>query len=204
MRIESFDYSINFSPTIIPQYNTATRLQTLINQKQVWYDANHTQFWEDWYTNVYNLITANDFGLCVWSIILDAPYLINYNIVDKPVWGFNKDPSENHNKNFSWGTFAVASGSRIYLTTEDQRLFLRLRYFKLTTRPTIPAINIFLDLLFNDPDGPYQGGAWAIDNLDMSMKYVFNCNISNALFAAIQLYDVLPHPDCVALDYEAL
>lgn len=204
MRIEEFDYSIDFQPTIIWQYNSAQRLQSLISQKQAWYDVNHTQFWQDWYNNVYNLVTADTFGLSVWSIILNAPFLINIDDLSKPTFGFNTDPSTNHNKNFTHGTFANVDESRIILSVEDQRIFLRLRYYKLVCRPTIPNTNQFLDLIFNDPNGIYQGGAWAVDGFDMTMTYVFNCNISDSLFEAIQTYDMLPHPDGVLLYYESL
>lgn len=203
MRIQQFDYSVNFGNSILWQYDKSPNFNSLVSQKQAWYNVNHTQFWQDWYTNVFNLITANDFGLCVWSIILNAPFLIRQKNPNSNIFGFNTVPSSNHNKNFEWGTFAdVPVGSA--LTMEEQRIFLRLRYFKLITDCTIPAINIFLDSIFNDPEGIYQGGAWALDGLDMTMTYVFNCPISNSLLEAIKVYDMLPHPTGVFLNYEVL
>ena len=203
MRIEEFDYSVNFTPSILWQYNNSPKFKSLVSQKQAWYDVNHTQFWENWYTNVFNLITANDFGLCVWSIILNVPFLIRQVNPNSNIFGFNTVPSSNHNKNFERGTFADVP-VRAALSTEEQRIFLRLRYFKLISDCTTATINPFLDLLFNDPDGIYQGGAWVLDNLDMTMTYVFNCPISNSLLEAIKIYDVLPHPTGVFLNYEVL
>lgn len=201
MRIEEIDYSIDLTQAILWQYSSSPNLLSLINSKQEWYDTNQTEFWEDWYTDVFNLLTANNFGLSVWSIILDIPYLVLDNNNDKPIWGFNELPTINHYVNFNRGTFADISSSRIVLSIEDQRIFLRLRYFQLTNDGTIPLINEFMDLIFNDPAGIYQGGAWALDNFDMTMTYVFACGISQSLLQALIAYDVLSRPDGVELNY---
>lgn len=204
MNIEQIDNSIDLTQSILWQYNNATNINGLINDKQAWYDTNQTGFWEDWYTHVFNLITANNFGLIVWCIILNLPFLVLIEPVTKPIWGFNINPSENSNVNFTRGTFAPGTSSRIILTTEEQRLFLRLRYFQLVSYGDIIFTNNFLDLLFNDPDGLYVGGAWVLDNFDMTMTYVFNCPISNPLLQALEQYDVLPRPAGVSLMYEVL
>jgi len=80
---------------------------------------------EDWYTNVFNLQTANDFGLAVWSQILSLPLFGKYkpDPPDKPIWGFGTN-----NQNFGHGNFTFNSGG-INLTTEEKRLVLKLRYF---------------------------------------------------------------------------
>src|SRR5271170_3537397 len=90
MNIELFDYSVNLLQAILWQYNTAENLQSLLNQKQTWYDVNQEQFWTDWYNNVFNLQTCNDFGLAVWSYILNIPLFLQSDPdVDRPLWGFS-------------------------------------------------------------------------------------------------------------------
>ena len=197
MRIQSIDYSVNLTQAILWQYNAAENLQAIINKKQEWYDVNQTEFWENWFDDVFNLQTANDFGLSVWSIILGMPFLIATQPLG-PVWGFNEVPLINTNQNFEHGNFS-SRGGRIVLNTEDQRLLLQLRYYQLTSRGERPRTNQFLDLLFNNPDGLYQGGAWMLENLDMTIDYVFNCAISEGLLNAIIIYDVLPQPTGVAI-----
>lgn len=204
MRIEEIDYSIDLTQSILWQYDSAPNIKSLITQKQDWYNTYQSEFWSNWYTDTFDLITANNFGMSVWSIILDIPYLILGGANDKPIWGFNELPTVNHYVNFDRGTFADVSSSRIILSAEDQRIFLRLRYFQLTCDGTIPLINEFLDVIFNDPAGIYQGGAWALDNFDMTMTYVFNCLISGSLLQALALYDVLPRPVGVSLTYIVL
>jgi hypothetical protein len=192
MKIEQIDYSVNVLKTILWQYENAENISQLIKNKQNWMTQQHTQFWEYWYTTVFDLTTANDFGLSVWSIILNVPYLVQETSFG-PVWGFNQIPLININQNFLNGNFGHQAG-RVVLTTEEQRLFLRLRYYQLVSRGGRLQTNQMLDSLFNDPNGLYQGGAWVIDNLDMTITYVFNCPISIALLNVLKFYDVLPRP----------
>jgi len=203
MQIQDFDYSIDVEQVILWQYTQAPNLKALVADEQAYIDINHSQFWSSWYDDVFNLLTANDFGLSVWSIILDVPYLITAQGGVKPIWGFDQLPPLNNYVNYERGNFARGS-SRIILTTEEQRFFLRLRYFQLTTDGCITSINNFLNLLFDDPNGLYQGGAWIIDNLDMTAEYVFNCPISTGLLTAIVTYGVLPKPAGVRLEYTVL
>lgn len=198
MKIQEIDYSINLKQAVITQYGSADNLRQIVEKKQQWYDANQTQFWQDWFNDVFNLATANNFGMSVWCIILGLPYLIKEPGDIGPVWGFNEIPQVNDNKNFSHGNFADHIG-KIALEPEDQRIFLQLRYYQLTSRGDRLTTNQALDRLFNNPDGPYQGGAWMIDNLDMTIDYVFNCGISQGLLNALIVYDVLPRPAAVKI-----
>ncbi len=66
-----------YDPTITRalkwQHNKAPKITSLINQKQGWYDRYNTQFWSQWEETVFDLRTANPFGLVVWCIILGLP-----------------------------------------------------------------------------------------------------------------------------------
>lgn len=198
MKIEQADYTVDVLQSILWQYDAAEKIQTLIQKKQDWYDAQHTQFWEQWYTNVFDLSTAVAFGLSVWSIILGVPYFIQIGEDPGPIFGFNEVPLINDNMNFGNGNFSPLSG-QIILNVEDQRLLLQVRYYQLISRGSRTQTNEFLNTLFNNPDGPYQGGAWMIDSLNMTIDYVFNCPISDSLLNVFKLYDVLPRPSGVRI-----
>lgn len=192
MNIQLFDFSVNLIQALLWQYDDATTLQSLITSKQNWYTQNQTDFWTSWITDVFNLQTANDFGLAVWSIILGLPLFIavHPDPDDKPIFGFD-DLSY---QNFDNGTFANPTGSYV-LTTAQKRIMLQLRYFQLITRGAIPEINAFLAFVF----GP--GQVYAMDGLDMSMVYVFTSYIDPNLFAAIVQYDILARPAGVRIRY---
>lgn len=202
MRIEQPDFSINLTQVLQWMRNNAVNLSQMIENEQTWYTENYTEFWQNWVQDVFDLRTANAFGCAVWCIILNIPYFLQIvPPLDQPVWGFNLEPPVNNNVNFENGNFAAPNYPKYVLTLEEQRIVLRLRYFQLITRGAIPEINAFLDLIFNDPDGILQGGAWAIDDFDMTMLYTFNCPISVNLFRVLTEYDILPRPAAVELEY---
>lgn len=94
MRIQAFDYSIDLLQAILWQYNDAAKLQSLLEQKQTWYDEQYSEFWEDWYRDVFDLRTANDFGLSVWAILLNIPLTITTNLSPSAnIWGFGPYPT---------------------------------------------------------------------------------------------------------------
>ena len=71
--IQSFDFSVNLLQALLWEYNEASNLQSILTQKQAWYNTNQSNFWNNWIVNVFDMRTANEFGLTVWSIILDLP-----------------------------------------------------------------------------------------------------------------------------------
>lgn len=191
MNIQAFDFSVNILEALLWQKNDAVKLQALLQQKQDWYNVNYTQFWQDWYTNVFNLQTANDFGLSVWSIILNLPLVI------EPV----PDPSRKtfgfgpYRKNFNNGNFSdVNSPTR--LTTEEKRLLLRLRYWQLVSRGAIPETNQFLSDVF-----AALGVVYVLDGLNMTITALFKFSPSAKLRQLLKLYDLIPRPSGVGIKY---
>lgn len=189
--IQTFDYSVDLMQALLWQYNDAERLQKLIEQKQAWYDANQQAFWDSWVVDVFDLRTANDFGLSVWSIILNQPLVVDTgsDSPDKPIFGFGV-----YYKNFNRGNF-TKSGGNIGLSTEQKRMILRLRYFQLVTRGAIPEINVFLASIFGT-----MGKVYVTDNYDMTANYIFEFEPSSQLMLIIDKFDLLPRPAGVELN----
>lgn len=185
--IKEFDYSINLLRSINWRFDKTVKLRGLVQNKQNWIDENHTQFWTDWYTDVFDLRTANDFGLSVWAFILDVPIFVFSPSSNAPVFGFSTN-----NQNFGRGNFAGATSTVIPLTTEQLRLALRMRFYQLHTDGSVPHINAFLNHLFGD-----QGVAYVRDNRDMSIDYIFNFALPSNLAFVLQRYDILPTPQGV-------
>ena len=214
MRIEEFNYSVNLLQAILWQYDEATNLLSLINKKQDWYNINQTQFWTDWYNNVFNILTANQFGLSVWSYILNVPLYVDNPPEDplKPIWGFNDNSAypilENTYFNFGNGNFST-KGQIINLSLEEQRFLLRLRYFQLctngivsnkTTDPVVTSINSFLNYLCDTSEIDYDGTIYALDGLDMTITYVITePDFPQQLLEVIQILDLFPRPTGVEI-----
>ena len=208
MKIETFDYNIDILAVLIWQYENAENLKTLIINKNVWTAIYGTLFWDGWYENVFNLATANLFGLTIWSILLDLPLFVPTSPPDPttPIWGFNEivpppPPGPppyvtvNDNVDFDLGNLAGALVVPI-LTEDEQRVAIQLKYYQLVSRGAVTEVNKFLNYIFGS-----MGGAWMIDNFDMTITYQFGFSISSVLLSVIASYELLPKPAGVNINY---
>lgn len=189
--IQLFDTDVNVTEALLWQYNEALRLQSLLQEKQAWYAQNQAAFWDEWLHDVFDLRTANLFGLSVWAIILGQPII--FNNVGNPAqipWGFN---SHVFHTNFNRGNFVSTSGYTYVLSEAGARVALKLRYFQLTSSGTVPETNRMLKYVFGD-----QGLAYLVDNGNMTQTYVFTFALSAELEFLFKNFDVLPRPAGVA------
>ena len=196
--IQSFDFQVDVLRGLIWQYNNAQRLMGLLERKQTFYDEQHRDFWRDWIRDVFDIRTANDFGLSVWGKILNLP--LAEQEFDSPddylaftfsdVVGIDATlPTSN----FSNGNFATTTGL-VSLNTEQKRLLLRLRYFELISTGTVPEINRFLNVLFDDSNLL----AYVRDNNNMTIDYVFGRLPNSEVLYVLQNFDALPRPSAVS------
>ena len=189
-KVQDFDFSVDLLRALLWQYEDATGLQSIISAKSDWHSINQTQFWRDWRRDVFDLTTANDFGLAVWAIILDVP--LNYELPGtgaRGVFGFGA-----FNLNFERGNFGRDASGTQALTTAQKRLVLRLRYFQLISDGTIPHTNFVLQTVF--------GQGYALDRLDMTLTYVFPSGLASEVRAVLQEFDLLPRPSAVRVNIE--
>ncbi len=185
-RIQPLDFFTDLSLALLWQYDRAARLKSLVASKQGWYDAQHSGFWSDWIRDVFDLRTANDFGLTVWAQILNLPLLAFAPASgDREVFGFG-----DYNLNFENGNFGRDVDAALSLSTEQRRLALRLRYFQLVTRGTVPEVNAFLAVLFGD-----EGSVYVLDDLNMEYAtYVFAFLPDPSVTFVLEQFDLLPRP----------
>jgi hypothetical protein len=180
---QDLDFSVDLLQCLLWQYNDADALQSLLTSKETWYSEAQAAFWNDWVRDVFDLRTANAFGLTVWAAILGMPLVIPSGpSIVKPNWGFGAN-----NVGFTQGNFAAAK-SATTLTPEEARLVLRLRYFQLTTRGAVTEVNAFLAEVF----GP--GVVHCETTGGMECGYIFSTPLSAAVELVLTTFDVLPRP----------
>lgn len=194
--IQEIDNSVDLMKSILWQYNDAVRLQKILELKQLWYDENHTQFWDNWIVDVFDLKTANNFGLSVWAIILDVPLSFTAPPSDANKIGFGFGTQR---KNFNHGNFKRKTGGGVMLTLEQKRLVLQLRYFQLTTNCGILEVNKFMAYLFGP--NPDFGLVYVRDNLNMTCTYVFSFYPPSQLQLVLDEFDLMPRPTGVKFNY---
>lgn len=190
--IQQFNYDINLLQFIFWQYDNPSdeNIAQLIQDKNTELQRLHGDFWVDWYDNVFNLDTVNEFGISVWSYILDIPLINTHPIPTKVGWGFG-----DKHKNFDHGNFNQNPEGVSLLTNEQRIIILKMKYRKLTTRGTIPEANIILDESFGD-----LGLVYMQDNLDMSVDIVFDFLIPEWILFILSEFDILPVPAGVSFN----
>lgn len=193
-RIQPFDPSVNVMPSVLWQYENAEKFVQLIQSQQSWIDENQNLFWTDWYRDVFDVDTANTFGLSVWARILNVPLSVATEpTVGNTSWGFGAN-----RVNFNRGNFGRDREGQITLTLEQQRLVIKLRLAQIITRPTAYYINEVLDAVLNTP----TQHVYAYDTLDMEfIVYVFDFQPSSQLQFILQNYDLLPRPSGVGVQW---
>lgn len=191
--VQDFDSSVNLMQAILWQYEDAEKLKAIARAKQEWTNHNQSEFWSSWYRDVFNIDTANSFGLAVWGRILNIALGVDVAPqVGKRAFGFGS----NH-ANFNQGNFGTTTDETIGLTVDQQRTVIRLRYFQLTSRCTIPEVNEFLAKLF-----AAEGNVFVIDPYDMSfVTFVFTFTPNSQLQFILEKYDLLPRPAAVGVKW---
>lgn len=147
--------------------NLAPGIQGIIQRKANWYGLYHKQFWSGWFSSVFDLRTANPFGLMVWCIILGVPSAPFGLYPTGNGWGFGPlrqnfifsdtvptlpDP------NLIGGNFYGGGNSEI-LNLDEVRWALQLRYVTLVCGGNVKFINRMLRYIFNK-DLPWSGNRY--------------------------------------------
>lgn len=192
-RVQAISCSLDTLKALLWQHDNTEKLKALVTLKQAWYENNHCEYWSDWIRDVFDPRTANAFGLAIWGRILNVTLVTDAaGDIEKKSFGFGV----NH-QNFGSGNFARDRDGTIGLTLEQQRLVVRLRYFQLTSKGTVPEINIFLKELFGE-----EGNVFVHDPLDMTYAvYFFSFEPDSQLALILEKYDLLPRPAGVGVKY---
>tara|TARA_R110000851_G_scaffold60415_5_gene139469 strand:- start:1612 stop:2274 length:663 start_codon:yes stop_codon:yes gene_type:complete len=183
---DPYTCEINLLSALDWQRSGADIAKQFIENEQAWLDINHCGFWNDWQVDVFSLSTANDFGLAVWSIILDED-IFGYqgsSPEDYPNWGFGVD-----DENFFDGSFASESAITYEFTTEQKRILLQLKAFKVLAigGPIIQTNKAMANIFGN-------GVILAFDNFDMSFVYQLLDSTFADFIVEVNKRDLLPRP----------
>lgn len=191
MNIQQFDFSLDLMKVVKWEYDQAPNLSSLLKNKQSWYDKNHEGFWIDWEKDVFNLFTANDFGLNVWAIILNLPLYTESTASpsDYPAFGF-----ADYGLNFDRGNFATDADTVNRLTTEQKRALLRMRWWQITSDGSMPSINHALNDVFGKD-------VYALDGQDMTITIVYQTVLPGIMMRLLQDFDLIPRPAGVKFNH---
>lgn len=163
------------------QYSRAANLNRVLQNEIDFYGDNVGDFFSDWENDVFNLKTANTFGLSVWAKILGvsrpkvAPqnYIIDGN---SSLRLYNPNDSKWHaiylNRSIPTGAVEKSPTNEIEigLVPIDDETFRRCLLAKINllySNGSVVAIGEYLNRIFPNK------GACVVDGYDMSMKIIF-------------------------------
>lgn len=182
--IQQIDFNVDLLKFVFWQYDKSNVLP-LVQDMQAEMQKIHTDFWQDWYRDVFDIRTCNNFGIAVWAIILDIPILITgEQITGKLAFGFgpnraNYAPPSN---------FGQSPEGASLLTLKQKRAILKMRYRKMISSSNPIEFNKYATEIL----GEGLGRIWMQVNGDMTIEYKTNFVPPPWLVYAYSTFDIWP------------
>jgi hypothetical protein len=176
----------NVEQTIISQYSNSPTLIRLIQNMNQYIDPSSD--FKAFYDYVWNVDTAQGFGLDVWGRIVDIKRELQ---ITEPSSYFGFDDGINKlKKNFGMGTFYNGPpASRTYTLSDDAyRTLIYAKALSNITATTSPAINQLLNNLFAN-----RGRCYVNDMGNMRIRYTFEFTLTPFEESIVNTLNILPH-----------
>lgn len=175
--------------TVLSEYANSPVMRAIIDDFSQWLDP--ASRFDAFYSLVWNIDTAQGFGLDLWGRILGVNRVIQI-----PAGSYLGFASDDQAEPFGFGIFYGGSRAtnNVALTDTAYRRLLLAKAALNITDASIPAINAILLNLF--------GQGYVRDNLDMTMTYVFDTALSPVDFTIVYQSGVLPKPCGVSFTVE--
>jgi hypothetical protein len=182
----------NWTDTLLSQFANSPAIVSLIESFNDCVDprANIDAF----YDLVWNLDTAQGFGLDVWGRIVGVSRVLQ---VSSGAWlGFEEAGDGSVETPFNQAPFYGGSSTTgNYALTDDafRQLILAKAYANITNG-SVPSINQILMTLFGS-----SGACWCTDGQNMTMTYTFGFQLSPVQYAIVAQSGVIPRPAGVSV-----
>lgn len=187
----------NWLTTVISQYANSPRLLAVLAAMDAALDQ--TEDYDDFYDLMWNVSTAEGYGLDVWGRIVGVNRAIE--VASGNYFGFVQGTT--------WDTFGPGGSSPFYtgraltssalLTDEAYRYLITAKAAANIWNGSVPALNAILMSLFG-PGNPFGSGGdcYVTDGMNMTMTYVFKFQPNPVQLSIINFSNVLPRPVGVA------
>ncbi|MEG1465059.1 MAG: DUF2612 domain-containing protein [Hafnia sp.] len=183
---------INVADTILTQYADSQKLKSLV------YSFNEAvgieDFLDDFYDIIWNIQTADTYGLDVWGkiVVVGRQLTVTQN---EEYFGFDEasstPPVVDDPQPFNQAPFYTGevSTSTVTLTNDVYRKLIMMKAAANISDCTIPNLNKLLTFMFGD-----SGRCYVRNDGDMVMSYVFEFPLSTAELAIVQSSGAIPSP----------
>lgn len=179
--------------TVLSQYSCAPTLNALIEAWNQTLDPTHLI--ETWFTNIWNLDTAQGYGLDVWGRIVGVERVLT--LSTDSFFGF-AEPQDLTLQPFNAAPWysGTQTTSNYRLSDEAFRQLINAKALANITDGSITSLNAILMTLFAG-----QGDVWVADTGTMTLTYTFNFAPSAVQVSLIQSSGVLMRPAGVRVIY---
>lgn len=179
--------------TVLSQYSCAPTLNVLIEAWNQTLDP--TRLLETWFTNIWNLDTAQGYGLDVWGRIVGVERVLT--LSTDSFFGF-AEPQDLTLQPFNAAPWysGTQTTSNYRLSDEAFRQLINAKALANITDGSITSLNAILMTLFAG-----QGDVWVADSGTMTLTYTFNFAPSAVQVSLIQSSGVLMRPAGVRVVY---
>lgn len=173
--------------TIISQYANSPTLVQLIDSMNEYLDPADNI--NDFYRQVWNVDTAEGWGLDVWGRIVGEPRVLS-GVANEDVFGFEEATTGSASP-FNEGVFysGGSPSSNFRLSDPAYRLLILAKALANICDGSIPSINQVLLLLF-----PGRGNCYVTNGRDMTITYTFDFALTAVEEAIVTQSLVLPTP----------
>lgn len=183
----------NVEQTIISQYANSRTICQLINGMNQYIDPS-TNF-RAFYDFVWNVDTAQGFGLDIWGEIVGVGRYLEIPGQEK-YFGFD-DGVDDYEPFDSAPFYLVDAATETYRLADDAyRVLILAKAMSNIISTTSPAINRLLLNLF-----PNRGRCYVLDLGNMAMRYVFEFTLTPYEKAIVTKSGVLPHGAGVRVEF---
>ncbi|MFT9208221.1 hypothetical protein HK27_09895 [Acetobacter orientalis] len=179
--------------TVLSQYSCAPTLNALIEAWNQTLDP--IRLIETWFTNIWNLDTAQGYGLDVWGRIVGVERVLT--LSTDSFFGF-AEPQDLTLQPFNAAPWysGTQTTSNYRLSDEAFRQLINAKALANITDGSITSLNAILMTLFAG-----QGDVWVADTGTMTLTYTFNFAPSAVQVSLIQSSGVLMRPAGVRVIY---
>ena len=187
-------------PTILRQYIGASKMIAWLELMAA--EISIDDFLDSFYENIWDLDTANSYGLDIWGKIVDLSRTMSYQVNEK-FFGFKEalidgettatDPQPFDQAPFYSKKFNTSG--LVVLSDNAYRKAIYMKAMTNITNCTVSSLNSMLMYMFSD-----SGNAWVERDGANAMSYHFNFTPSASDLAIIQS-GILPKPSGAVISY---
>ena len=170
---------------MISQYANSPKFVSLVSGLTDIFSNSQTL--EDWYNVVFNIKTAEGFGLDIWGLILNQGRAFSY-----------VDPISGDTENVYLKGAQTVGGSS-YTSEQIEEIYRQVLFLKAMsniTNATLASLNKMLQFYYQA-----RGRVYVINYGTMKIRYVFEFYVNN-LEKAIFTSDIMPRPTGVKSSFE--